>query len=188
MTKKTRKVNPQKTVEPEVFRDSKARNQLGFSNKNYENSSEKPKSKKNRVSKAPINNKKKKPSQRVYSEKELGIPKLNRAIDPEGIKKATRGKKGKVFAESTDSMMKILHDVSAQVDSRNASKLEKARQLEEIREAKRQEIEKKEKEKEQELDKKKKELKKTRAKNKTANSSDGGSKATEKPKKKVAFA
>lgn len=92
--------------------------------------------------------------------KELGIPKLNTAIDPEGAKKALRGKKGKKFVDN-DQMNLLVSIVNEKIDSRNASKLEKARQLEMIREQKRKEIEKREAEKEAEIEQKKKEIKKT---------------------------
>ncbi|ODQ63436.1 60S ribosomal subunit assembly/export protein LOC1 [Nadsonia fulvescens var. elongata DSM 6958] len=94
---------------------------------------------------------------RVYTEKELGIPKLNKSIDPEGIKRP-KGKKGKVFADE-DAMTRILLQVNEAVDNRNASKLERARALEAIRESKRKEIEAKEEEKKQALDSMKSEIK-----------------------------
>lgn len=125
----------------------------------------------------------------MYTEKELNIPKLNRAIDPEGIKR-TRGKKGKVFADS-DAMMRILYTVTENVDSRNASKLEKARQLEAIREAKRVEMEKKEQERSEKLENKKREIKKAKRSKgrKSAPEAESVSDAGDsKKKKKVSFA
>lgn len=127
----------------------------------------------------------------MYTEKELGITKLNTSIDPEGVKRA-RGKKGKIFADK-DAMMRILYTVTEQVDNRNASKLEKARQLEAIRESKRKDMEAKDKEKSEKLEKKKKEIKSNKGKKSapdTRKSSSapaaGGSVASKK--KRVAFA
>lgn len=126
----------------------------------------------------------------MYTEKELNIPKLNRAIDPEGIKRP-RGKKGKVFADN-DAMMRILYTVTENVDSRNASKLEKARQLEAIREAKRVEMEKKEQERTDKLESKKREIKQAkRSKGKKkalAESVDTDDNNKKNKKKKVSFA
>lgn len=147
-------------VKSEVFGDKKARNQLAHTSKNYDNANEQPRKFKNRVAKPKDNGKPKPKKARVYTEKELGIPKLNTAIDPEGAKKALRGKKGKKFVD-TDQMNLLVSIVNEKIDTRNASKLEKARQLEMIREQKRKEIEKREAEKEAEIEQKKKEIKKT---------------------------
>lgn len=138
-----------KTIESDVFEDKKARNLMSVDLKKTVKKSKIP-TKKPGTKKA-----------RVYTEKELGIPTLNKAINPEGVKIAKRGKKGKIFADQ-DKMLQIVKSVNLHLDSRNASKLEKARQLEEIREAKRKEIEQKEQEKESKLSKKKSELKRQR--------------------------
>ncbi|KNC25131.1 hypothetical protein FF38_08094 [Lucilia cuprina] len=95
--------------------------------------------------------------ERVYTDKELGIPKLNTSLDPVGVK--VKGKKGKKFVNDT-SMQIILAEVMQQSNETHASKIEKARQLEAIREAKRKEIEEKEQQTKQKLENKKKELKK----------------------------
>lgn len=128
--------------------------------------------------------------QRVYTEKELGIPKLNKSIDPEGVRKP-RGKKGKIFADN-DAMMRILYTVTEQLDNTNASKLEKARQLEQIREVKRKEMEQKETEKMDKLNAKKKEIKsKSKKGGKSANNEDTTREKADKhdkKKKRVAFA
>jgi 60S ribosomal subunit assembly/export protein LOC1 len=189
MTKKTKKVNGTRSIEPDVFRDDKAKNQLAINNKNYDNSKLKPKAGKNRVSKSTTGKSTKAKKQPVYSEKDLDLPKLNTAINPEGVKLAKRGKKGKKFADE-DAMMRIMKSVSQTVDSKNASKLEKARQLEEIREAKRKEMERKDQEKEERLSQKKSELRKKRKKStprRDDDDSDNDKKLT-KPKKKVSFA
>ncbi|ANB15294.1 Loc1p [Sugiyamaella lignohabitans] len=165
--KKKVTVNGKRSIEQEVKSDSQAKNLLTVKSSNYENSKDSPRGPKAKISKkstqlALLAKAKKVKKQRVYTEKELGIPKLNKSIDPEGIKKP-RGKKGKVFADK-NAMLRILHTVNEQLDSKNASKLEKARQLEEIRETKRKEMELKEQEKEEKLTKKKSELKKRKRK------------------------
>lgn len=189
MTKKTKKVNGTRSIESDVFRDDKAKNQLAINNKNYETSKLKPKTGKNRVTKPTTGKSTKAKKQPVYSEKDLNLPKLNTAINPEGVKLAKRGKKGKKFADE-DAMMRIMKSVSQTVDSKNASKLEKARQLEEIREAKRKEIERKDQEREERLNQKKSELRKRRKKSTSRGDGDGSDddKKLTKPKKKVSFA
>ena len=87
-------------------------------------------------------------------------------------------------------MRRILYIVTENVDSRNASKLEKARQLEAIREAKRVEMEKKEQERSEKLENKKREIKKAGARvervhQRRESVSDAGD---SKKKKKVSFA
>lgn len=163
--KRFRKENAgQREIKSDVFTDKKARNQLATTSKNYDNANETYKHRKNRVTKPQDTSKPKAKKPRVYTEKELGIPKLNKAIDPEGVKKP-RGKKGKKFMD-TDQMNLLVSIVNEKIDNRNASKLEKARQLEQIREQKRKEIEKKEAEKEAEIEQKKKEIKGSRYKKK----------------------
>jgi 60S ribosomal subunit assembly/export protein LOC1 len=77
---------------------------------------------------------------RVYTEAELDIPKLN-SIVPAGIAKPKGQKKGKVFVDDPASMMAIMSVVNAQKEGHIESKIMRARQLEEIREAKRKEAE-----------------------------------------------
>ena len=94
----------------------------------------------------------------VYTEKELGIPKLN-MITPVGVELPKGKKKGKVFVDdqvglpcsvmsssltklaSQESMMTILAIVNAEKEGQLESKMMKARQMEEIREARRKEAE-----------------------------------------------
>ena len=99
-----------------------------------------------------------KKKKRVYTEKELGIPKLN-MVTPIGVELPKRKKKGKVFVDdqvglpyfvmswsltnlaSQESMMTILAIVNAEKEGQFESKMMKARQMEEIREARRKEAE-----------------------------------------------
>ncbi|KAI4095390.1 MAG: hypothetical protein LQ344_001688 [Seirophora lacunosa] len=75
-----------------------------------------------------------KKKRRVYTEKELGLPKLN-TITPVAVDLPKGKKKGKVF----ESMMTILAIVNASKEGQIESKMIKSRQLEEIREARRKE-------------------------------------------------
>ncbi|UNI18859.1 60S ribosomal subunit assembly/export protein [Purpureocillium takamizusanense] len=136
----------------------------------------------------------KKPKKKTYTEAELGIPKLN-MVTPVGVVKPKGKKKGKVFVDDTESMSTILAMVQAEKDGQIESKMIKARQMEEIREARKVEAEKKDSEKQSKLEDAKQSLRKKR-KRKTANEdgddsikslTSAGSKAS-KPKKKVAFA
>lgn len=86
------------------------------------------------ATKSNLNRKKK----RVYTEKELDIPLLN-GIVPAGIAKPKGQKKGKTFVDDPASMMAIMSVVHAEKEGHLESKIMRARQLEEIREAKRKE-------------------------------------------------
>lgn len=66
-----------------------------------------------------------KKKRRVYTEKELGIQKLN-MITPIGVGKAKGGKKGKVFVDDQESMMTILAMVNADKEGQIESKMMKA--------------------------------------------------------------
>ncbi|MCJ1393036.1 60S ribosomal subunit assembly/export protein [Xylographa bjoerkii] len=84
-----------------------------------------------------------KKKRKVYTDKELGLPKLN-MITPVGVE-ASRGKKrGKVFVDDAESMMTILAMVNADKEGQIESKMMKSRQMEEIREARKAEAEKRE--------------------------------------------
>ncbi|KAF2268907.1 hypothetical protein CC78DRAFT_529543 [Lojkania enalia] len=83
-----------------------------------------------------------KKKKRVYNETELDIPKLN-GIIPAGIAKPKGQKKGKKFVDDPESMIAIMSVVNAEKEGHIESKIMRARQLEEIREAKRKEQEKK---------------------------------------------
>ncbi|KAK8100301.1 hypothetical protein PG999_010675 [Apiospora kogelbergensis] len=103
----------------------------------------------------------KKRRKKTYSEKELDIPKLN-MITPVGVEKPKGKKKGKVFVDDRESMNTILAMVQADKEGEIESKMIRARQMEEIREARRVESEKKEGEKQAVLDETKDSLRKKR--------------------------
>ncbi|KAB8416410.1 hypothetical protein FH972_024929 [Carpinus fangiana] len=81
-----------------------------------------------------------KKKKRVYTEKELGLPTLN-MITPAGVQKPKGKKKGKVFVDDQESMMTILAMVNADKEGQIESKMMKARQMEEIRQARQAEME-----------------------------------------------
>ncbi|KAL9601864.1 MAG: hypothetical protein Q9219_002216 [cf. Caloplaca sp. 3 TL-2023] len=88
-----------------------------------------PKQQKTKRSAGPPNRKK-----MVYTEKELGLPKLN-MITPVGVSRPKGKKKEK------ESMMTIMAIVNANKEGQIESKMMKSRQMEEIREARRKEAE-----------------------------------------------
>ncbi|KAK7205505.1 hypothetical protein BZA70DRAFT_160951 [Myxozyma melibiosi] len=119
---------------------------------------------------------------------------LNTALKPAGIVHK-RGKKGKVFAEDKDTMQKLVSVVTARMDQVHATKIERAKELEAIREAKRKEIEKREQAKVDKLEQKKKDIKKAKRKGKSVDGGDDLSvfdSPSEKPakgaKRRVRFA
>ena len=83
---------------------------------------------------------KNKRKRKEYSEKELNIPKLN-MITPAGVQKPKGKKKGKIFVDDQESMMTILAMVNADKEGRIESKMIRARQMEEIRQARQREME-----------------------------------------------
>ncbi|KAM0332944.1 hypothetical protein ACHAQA_001600 [Verticillium albo-atrum] len=86
--------------------------------------------------------KRKKNKNKKYTDEELGLPKLN-MITPVGVEKPKGKKKGKIFVDDRESMNTILSMVQAEKEGQIESKMIKARQMEEIREARRVEEEKK---------------------------------------------
>ncbi|KAH8882840.1 hypothetical protein GQ53DRAFT_753375 [Thozetella sp. PMI_491] len=137
----------------------------------------------------------KKRKKRTYTEKELDIPKLN-TITPIGVQKPKGKKKGKVFVDDRESMNTILSIVQAEKEGQIESKMIKARQMEEIREARRAEAEKKETERQAKFDQTKDSLRKKR-KRKSADAdidtivktlASSGTKAAKPKKKAVSFA
>ncbi|CAL5868257.1 uncharacterized protein PFLUO_LOCUS2481 [Penicillium psychrofluorescens] len=129
-----------------------------------------PKEVKAKARTAPENLKKKK--KRVYTEAELDLPRLN-AITPVGVVKPKGKKKGKTFVDDQEGMMTILAMVNAEKEGQIESKMMKARQLEEIREAKRKEAEARLAEKKNKLD-----AAKDSIRNKKKRKSDGGDNST----------
>lgn len=103
-------------------------------------------------------NTKKKPPHLRYTEKELRLPQLN-GIRPAGVQKLPNKKKGKHFVDDGDGMRTILALVMAEKEGNIESKMMRARQLEEIREAKRVEAEKRVEGKRASLEEKKSEVK-----------------------------
>uniref|UniRef100_A0A8H7N4C9 60S ribosomal subunit assembly/export protein LOC1 n=1 Tax=Bionectria ochroleuca TaxID=29856 RepID=A0A8H7N4C9_BIOOC len=161
----------------------------------------------------------KKPKKKVYTAEELNIPKLN-MITPVGVVKP-RGKKrgqdlcrrqGKLLATFNcyhtvlraqranlfrlqEGMNTILSLVQAEKEGQIESKMIKARQLEEIREARRVEAEKKEEEKKTKLENMKDSLRKKRNRKSSGKEEENlnevssmGTKATKPKKKSVSFA
>ncbi|KAK8065329.1 hypothetical protein PG997_012076 [Apiospora hydei] len=138
----------------------------------------------------------KKRRKKTYSEKELDIPKLN-MITPVGVEKPKGKKKGKVFVDDRESMNTILAMVQADKEGEIESKMIKARQMEEIREARRVEAEKKEGERKAALDETKESLRKKRKRGGKPTADEDldvkdtlltGSNAVKAKKKRVSFA
>ncbi|KAL2197322.1 hypothetical protein P885DRAFT_59943 [Corynascus similis CBS 632.67] len=142
--------------------------------------------------------KNKKKKQRVYTEKELGIPELN-MVTPVGVTKPRGKKKGKVFVDDKESMTTILALVQAEKEGQIESKMMRARQMEEIREARRVEAEKKEAERKAKLEETKEALRRKRKRTKGPSDKEEeeenikavaatGTKAAKPKKKRVSFA
>ncbi|EXJ79723.1 hypothetical protein A1O3_08006 [Capronia epimyces CBS 606.96] len=132
--------------------------------------------------------------QKTYTDKELKLPALN-MITPVGVEKPRGKKKGKVFVDDKEGMMTILALVNAEKEGQIESKMIKARQLEEIREARRMEMEKKKEKKQAELDQVKKDLKKgkkrydaPRENGPEVDKQKADGRKNGKPKKRVSFA
>ena len=131
--------------------------------------------------------------QKIYTDKELGLPALN-MITPAGIQKPQGKKKNKVFVDDQESMTTILAIVNAEKEGQIESKMMKARQMEEIREARRKEAEAKQARKKEKLEETKKSLKKNKSSKQldasTVTNANGlSSHATAKrPRKTVSFA
>ena len=98
-----------------------------------------------------------------YTEKELKVPQLN-GIRPAGIQKPPNKKKGKHFVDDGDGMRTILAMVMAEKEGNIESKMMRARQMEELREARRVEAEKKAEGKRAGLEERKEEIKQSKKK------------------------
>ncbi|KAF7545168.1 hypothetical protein G7Z17_g9379 [Cylindrodendrum hubeiense] len=135
------------------------------------------------------------PKRRSYTEEELGIPKLN-TITPVGVIKPKGKKKGKVFVDDRESMNTILSLVQAEKNGQIESKMIKARQMEEIREARKVEAEKKEGERDSKMENAKDALRKKRKRKSAGDAGDSmkdvtstGTRAAKgNGKKRVSFA
>ncbi|KAH3664385.1 hypothetical protein WICMUC_005770 [Wickerhamomyces mucosus] len=161
-SKRNASQNGMRSIESEVFKDSEARNRLNFSSNQQEKSKiRKPRKQDVKKEQAKIRLYGKKKEPKVYDEKDLDLPILNRAIIP-GVKRP-RGKKGKKFVNENPNdqiqINRIISEVIIKDEKRDMSKLEKTQKLEELRELKRNEIEKKEIEKKNKLEDKKQEIK-----------------------------
>ncbi|KIW56672.1 hypothetical protein PV05_05312 [Exophiala xenobiotica] len=124
---------------------------------------------------------------RTYTDKELGLPTLN-MITPVGVQKPSGKKKGKIFVDDKESMMTILAMVNAEKEGQIESKMMKARQMEEIREARRAEMEKKKEHKQQALEEVKKGLKKGKKGSDKELQAERDVPKEKKSKKRVSFA
>ncbi|KAL9945250.1 60S ribosomal subunit assembly/export protein [Verticillium nonalfalfae] len=141
--------------------------------------------------------KRKRDKNKKYTDEELGLPKLN-MITPVGVEKPKGKKKGKIFVDDRESMSTILSIVQAEKEGQIESKMIKARQMEEIREARRLEEEKKVEERRAKLEDVKDGLRKKRKRSNKNTGADedkvselaaAGTRATKpKSKKRVSFA
>ncbi|KAL4776151.1 60S ribosomal subunit assembly/export protein loc1 [Aspergillus nidulans var. acristatus] len=136
----------------------------------------------------------KKTKKREYSEAELDLPKLN-MITPVGVVNPKGKKKGKTFCDDPEAMMTIFAMVNAEKEGQIESKIMKARQLEEIREAKKKEAEARQSEKKNKLENAKESIRQSRKHKGGASSAKSNKAETESPKpksggkkKSVAFA
>ncbi|CCX16724.1 hypothetical protein FPQ18DRAFT_342085 [Pyronema domesticum] len=152
------------------------------------------------VAKKPIKNDKRTPKQRAAELERLAksLPVLNTVVPAgaTGKVKGGHGKIGKVFTEDhdTDKLMRFIEQAAGKQEVGEESKLEKARKLEAIREARRREDEKKEEARKEKLDETKNKVRRKR------NNKSGGAPESDdekpvkkagkdgKPKKKVGFA
>lgn len=180
--------NKTRSVDSEVFSDSKARNLLESQPKLT------PKSAKKQPSKLAIKKQQAKlrlygaHNGKEYNEQQLDIPTLNRAIVP-GVK-VKKGKKGKKFIDEKNpiALNLLVKSINDKHDLVNESKLEKARRLEEIRELRRKEIEQKEQAKKDKLQNKKDELRSKANVARVNRRKNAKSRTDEKPEKSVSFA
>lgn len=135
----------------------------------------------------------KKPPHLRYTERELNVPQLN-GIRPAGIQKPPNTKRGKIFVDDKEQMNTILAIVMAEKEGNIESKMMRARQLEEVREARKLEAEKRAQSKKAGLEEKKKEIKNKKRKRRHSNvdttvteDNNNEQSAIKKPRKKVTF-
>lgn len=139
-------------VAPDLVKNSLAANMLGFKQVQHKKVSQNNKTRNRAIDAGKLQRKSK---ARKYTEAELGVPKLNTALNPAVVK--IRGKKGKKFVNDA-SLAYIIADVQRRCTEKTASKLERDRYIESIREAKQQELEEQERKKKEKLERAKKEV------------------------------
>lgn len=165
----------------------------GIKKKSSSKNAVKPKTVQQKTKSTSLSNK---PKKRVYTDKELGIPELN-GIRPAGITKAPNAKKGKNFVDDKEGMNAILAMVMAEKEGNIESKMMRARQLEEVREARKAEMEKRATSKKAGLEERKQGIKQDGRRKRHAVSEggafegfgddDGAASKKAKPKKRVSF-
>jgi 60S ribosomal subunit assembly/export protein LOC1 len=134
---------------------------------------------------------KRKPPHLRYTEKELKVPQLN-GIRPSGVQKLPNRKKGKQFVDDGEGMRAIMAMVMAEKEGDVESKMMRARQLEEVREARKAEMERRAESKKAGLEGRKEEIKMNKSKKKRRGDVglEGAVQSeefTKKPKKRVSF-
>lgn len=133
--------------------------QSGSSSKLKKKSGSKPTPTQHKPKPTAPTDKKKKPPHLRYTEQQLKVPQLN-GIRPAGVQKPPNAKKGKTFVDDRESMNAIMAMVMAEKEGNIESKMMRARQMEEVREARRIEAEKRAASKKGELEARKEGLKK----------------------------
>ena len=166
---------------------------FGSSSKTKTSSSLKSAAKQHKPKPATASTKKKKPPHLRYSEKELKVPQLN-GIRPSGVQKLPNKKKGKHFVDDGDGMRTILAMVMAEKEGNIESKMMRARQMEEIREARRVEAEKRVEGKKAGFEERKEEIKQSKKRQRRPDSGTTPDeqprkdfKVSKKPRKRVSF-
>ena len=139
-----------------------------------------------------LKNTKRKPPHLRYTEKELKVPQLN-GIRPTGLQKLPNQKKGKKFVDDGDGMKTIMAMVMAEKEGDVESKMMRARQLEEVRAARKAEMEERAEGKKAGFEGRKADIKQSKKRRRGDNSTrdDGDAGTTErvvyKPRKRVSF-
>ncbi|KAJ5279969.1 hypothetical protein N7478_005341 [Penicillium angulare] len=135
-----------------------------------------------------------KKKKRKYTEAELDLPKLN-TITPVGVVKPKGKKKGKTFVDDQEGILTILAMVNAEKDGQIESKMMKARQLEEIRDARAKELEARQAHKKNKLEAVKDSIRNKKgnggsgkAGDDSASTKNAGSKSAKPKRKSVSFA
>lgn len=133
-----------------------------------------------------------KPPHLRYTAEQLKIPHLN-GIKPDGVRKLPNQKKGKVFVDDGDGMRAIMALVMAEKEGDVESKMMRARQMEEVREARRVEMEKRKEGRKADLEGRKEEIRKGGRKRRVEGAASEDAEVSQqerlpkKAKKKVSF-